>query len=92
MLLLLAKVASFAAAVALTDRPNEPIIRPVWVNWWWLSNVSVCVCVWANITCLFHFISFIHSFVQSVIAVMCVCVIVGQYVIRLVVVMSFAVL
>ncbi len=32
MLLLLAKVASFAAvaaAVALTDRPNEPIIRPV---------------------------------------------------------------
>ncbi len=43
------------------------------------------VCVFGR-TLLVYFISFSQSFVQSVIAVMCVCVIVGQYVIRLVVV------
>lgn len=50
----------------------------------------MCVCLGEHyLSISFHFV---HSFVQSVIAVMCVCVIVGQYVIRLVVVMSFAVL
>ena len=70
MLLLLAKVASFAAvaaAVALTDRPNEPIIRPVWVNWrWWLSNVSVCVCVCLGEHYLSISFHFVHSFIRSV--------------------------